>query len=104
MQQIGDKDFDKKVKIKGPVVLYFHADWAGPCRMIEPELAEVVENYPDLTLYGVNIEEQANTAVDLGVKGVPALLLMQDGVLVASKVGALPAQAITDWLIEGGAI
>lgn len=106
MIEIGDKDFPAKVlKAPLPAVLFCYAEWAGPCNLLRPEIEAVAAaNTNSLRVFALNIEDHSATPIQYAVKGVPALLLFDRGELVASKVGAITAEQIVEWLIEKGVL
>lgn len=84
---------------KGPVLVDFWAEWAGPCKMIEPILAEVSQEYAGrLTIAKLNIDRNPDTAPKYDIKGVPALLLFSNGSEIARKVGALSKGQLKEFL------
>jgi thioredoxin 1 len=46
----------------------------------------------------MNIDENPNTPSELGVKGIPALMLFKDGEKIGSEVGNKPKNTISDWI------
>ena len=49
------------VKSEKKVLIDFWAAWCGPCRMIAPSVEEIAEEYPDIKVCKVNVDEQAGT-------------------------------------------
>ena len=77
-----------------PVVVDFWAEWCGPCRMIGPALEELSTQYGDrVKIAKVNVDENPNTAAQLGVRGIPALFVFKDGKPVSNRAGAAPKAA-----------
>jgi thioredoxin 1 len=68
------------------VLVDFHADWCGPCQMLEPVVAEIAAE-TDATVAKVDIDELQALAQENGIRGVPTLLLYADGELVERMVG-----------------
>ncbi len=87
---VSDASFEDEVlKAEQPVILDFWAEWCGPCKMIAPILDELADQYKDkLTVAKINIDENQNTPMTYGVRGIPTLILFKDGDVVATKVGA----------------
>jgi thioredoxin 1 len=98
--KVTDGDFQTKVlESKTPVVVDFWAEWCGPCRMIAPALEELSsELNGKLVVAKLNIDENPNTPIKYGVRGIPTLMIFRDGQVAATKVGALPKSKIKEWI------
>lgn len=74
------------------------APWCGPCRSMAPNFeAAAAELEPDVRLLKLNADEEGEIARQLGVSGIPALILFHGGRPVARTAGAMPARSIVDW-------
>ncbi len=82
-----------------PVLVDFWAEWCGPCKMIGPALEEISDELAGrVVIAKMNIDDQPNTAGQLGVRGIPTMMLFKGGQKVAEKVGAAPKSALKGWL------
>ncbi len=91
IKHVTDASFEAEVlKAEGPVLVDYWAEWCGPCKMIAPVLDDIAVAYEGkLTIAKLNIDENPETPVKYGVRGIPTLMLFKDGNVEATKVGAL---------------
>ena len=99
---VNDEEFESNVlKAAGPVLVDFWAEWCGPCKMITPILEEVAtEMGEEITIFKINIDDNPVTPSDLGVRGIPTLMIFKNGEVASTKVGALPKGQIIQWIKE----
>lgn len=88
---VTDETFQELVlKADKPVLVDFWAPWCGPCKMIAPLLEELAMNRDDIIVAKVNVDENTATPAQLGVRGIPALMIFKDGLVQGTKIGAMP--------------
>lgn len=77
--------------IKTPiVVLQFSADWCGPCKMLGPIIDELSIDNKDsnkINIGKVNVDDNSDTAMKYGIRGIPTLLFIKDGNVVDTVTG-----------------
>ena len=74
------------------------APWCGPCRSMAPQFSAAAKALePDVRLLKLNSDADPATASALGVSGIPALLLIRDGQIIARTTGAMPTSQIVTW-------
>jgi thioredoxin 1 len=90
-----DADLDQEAKAQPLLLVDFWAEWCGPCKMIAPLLAELAAEYQGCLAVGkLNVDENRQSAARFGIRSIPTLLFLRDGVRVDQIVGAHPKSAI----------
>lgn len=84
----------------GLSVVDFYADWCGPCKMIGPILEQVSEERDDVKIVKVNVDENRELSMEYGVRNIPTLLILKDGVEVKRHVGFIPKPVLNNLIEE----
>ncbi len=88
------------VKSEKTVLLDFYANWCGPCKMVSPIVDKIAEEHPEYLVGKVNVDDEPELARKFHVASIPLLVVMRDGEVVDSVVGARPEASILA-LLEG---
>lgn len=73
-------------------VLYFSAEWCGPCKMIKPILNKLQSQ---MSITYIDADASAETCAKWNVRNVPTLLVVKNGVEAGRLVGtAITEQAV----------
>jgi thioredoxin 1 len=90
LPDVTDRTFDETVSGSDlPVLVDFWATWCGPCKMVEPILADLAGEWAD-RLRVVRLDVDANPEVVRRhqVMSMPTLMVFRDGEPVLRLVGA----------------
>ncbi len=84
--------FAEKINSSKPTLVDFHADWCGPCKMMEPILKSVHKNLGDqITFLKVDIDKNPKAANIYIIQGVPTLILFKNGEIKWRQSGVVSA-------------
>ncbi len=98
--QFTDANFQKEaLESNIPVLVDFYADWCGPCKMVAPVVAELADEYAGVFKIGkLNVDQEPDTAQNYRVMSIPTLLIIKNGTVVDTIVGAVPKKALQEKL------
>jgi len=100
MKKVSDDSFQNDIlESEKPVLVDFWAEWCGPCKTIGPILEELDKEMSEtMDIAKVNIDENPDTPIKYGVRGIPTLILFNNGKILDTKVGSLPKNQLLNWI------
>jgi thioredoxin 1 len=96
--EINEDNFENEVLNSDlPVLIDFGATWCGPCKMLDPLVEELAEEFQDkVKVVHVDIDSNQNITVQYNVMGVPTLMLVKNGEPIERMTGFKPKNKILD--------
>lgn len=89
IENVTDQNFEKETS-EGVTLTDFWATWCGPCRMQSPVVEQLSEEMDDVKFTKMDVDENQETAKDLGIMAIPTLLIKKDGKIVDRLTGFTP--------------
>ncbi len=95
-----DSNFETEVlESNSLVVVDFWAAWCRPCNMLTPLINRLAENYKDVKIGKINIDENADTPKKYKIAAIPTILFFKNGMIVERITGMQDESKFCD-LIE----
>jgi len=96
MIELDDRTFMPTLKVSSPMLVMFHAKWAGPCNLALPNFQSVAQRRGNEVIFATfDLEDNPKIPAAYNVRALPLFLSFFDGKPVGMKAGA-----ITEELIE----
>ncbi len=91
----GDEFILKVLNAEKPVLVEFGAPWCGPCKMLDPVLKELANQYDGkVEFYSINVDMTPELVMDYGIMGVPTIILFRGGKPEHRLTGYRPKRAL----------
>jgi thioredoxin 1 len=96
--EITDENYEQIImKSELPVIVKFGADWSGPCRMVNPIIKELAEEYQGRVVVAmVNVDDCYKTKDVFGIRSIPQVMYFNKG----EKLGVLAGAQTKDTYIK----
>lgn len=80
------------------VMLYFSRYLCGVCHVMQPQVENVMKDYPSIILKEVNVDELPQISGQMTVFSVPAVVLIAEGKEIMRQAGYLNLGTLMNFL------
>ncbi len=95
------ESFGDIIKGDKPVLVDFHAEWCGPCKMMKPVLEQLRTMMGDsIRILKIDVDKNQALAGSFNISGVPTLILFQSGKTLWRQSGVVQAQQLQSIIQE----
>jgi thioredoxin len=95
--EITQEQLREKINNGEKMIVDFWAPWCGPCKMMKP-LFERVSETSEIPMYTINVDENREISVELGVRAIPTIKSFNGENNVTTKTGILQESQLTDMI------
>ncbi len=92
VQSVNESDFQAEVlDASGPVLVDFSAVWCQPCKMLDPLVTQLAQEWQGrVKVVKLDADQNPGVLMQYNVLGIPTLLLFKEGKLVERLTGFQP--------------
>lgn len=98
---MGMNTFHNIIHSDTPTLVDFFATWCGPCQMLGPVLKQVKDTLGDrVSIIKIDVDKNQQLASQYRVRGVPTMMLFQNGTQLWRQSGVMSKEEIIRVLLE----
>lgn len=86
--EITDQTLGEVLKTDKLVLIKFGAMWCRPCLQMDPIIEQLHDEFPDVVVGKVDVDENSTTSSKYGIRNIPTILFLKNGEVVDKLVGA----------------
>lgn len=99
LKQTTDATFETDVINNDKLTIVdFWAPWCGPCKQFLPVFEDLSKENESIDFVKLNIDENPETPVKLGVRGIPTIIIFKEGEVLDAKSGFMPHKELQEWI------
>lgn len=101
LKKVTMSKFQELINGNKPVLIDFFATWCGPCQALAPILVEAKEDLGEaVSIIKIDVDKNQEIAAHFQVKGVPTMMLFQNGKMLWRQSGVVSKHEIVSIVKE----
>ena len=99
VKELNSENIHEEIENNSVALVDFWATWCGPCRMINPTIEKIAEEFNNKVLISkINIDDYGAVASEYGVRSIPTIILYKNGQEVKRLIGIQSKDILTEEL------
>ena len=100
VKYVNEQDFKAEVLDASlPVLVDFTAPWCGPCKMVDPIIKQLAEEWQGkVKVVKCDADQNPNVLINYGIMGLPTVMLFKNGEMVERASGYQPKEKLVSKL------
>jgi len=95
---LDDNNF-KEIISNGIILVDIFADWCQPCKQLSPIIDQISTDYQGRVIVGkLDADASRETAMDIGIRNIPTVILYKDGVAVDRLAGLVSKAKLSEMI------
>lgn len=95
--EITQEQLREKINNGEKMIVDFWAPWCGPCKMMKPLFERVAET-SEVPMYTINVDENREISVELGVRAIPTIKSFNGGNEISTRAGLLQESQLNEMI------
>jgi len=93
--------FQQLIQSTTPLLVDFHAEWCGPCKMMAPVIKEIAQEVDGKArIIKVDIDKNPEAASKYDVRAVPTLMIFKNGRVVWKHAGMIDRHSLMQQILN----
>jgi|TARA_B100002003_G_C13973829_1_gene471177 thioredoxin 1 len=87
--EVNEGSFEKEViKSSDTTLVYFWAEWCGPCKVMTPNTEEFAKNTSAVKVVKINVDDNQKLSQSFNIMSIPTVLVFKNGEVAKQAVGS----------------
>jgi thioredoxin 1 len=105
MDSINDEKLNEAINGEKNTLVWFSAEWCGPCKILKPKIEKVSEDLSDsYNFVKADVGSAGETTKRFSIRNIPTCVLTRGGEEIARFSGVKTEEQIKDFLLEHSSI